>query len=149
MFVHSEVSSKKPEATINSLPLELDFMIVEWLPLKDALNMAKALKLPEQVAVQYFAFDEYDIVNICYDEKIDLHPSSFKFLLKNKGFQIKAYSYQKTWAAVRTLDLDFVRKYLEQVQPDLNEVLVEAAYVDFTDAVKLLVSVSTYSNGLR
>jgi hypothetical protein len=139
MFVHSEVSSKKPEATINSLPLELDFMIVEWLP----------LKLPEQVAVQYFAFDEYDIVNICYDEKIDLHPSSFKFLLKNKGFQIKAYSYQKTWAAVRTLDLDFVRKYLEQVQPDLNEVLVEAAYVGFTDAVKLLLSDSRVVPSVR
>ena len=60
-MVQSEVSS---QATIMSLPLEVDFMIIEWLPLKDALNMAKAVLIPEQVAVQYFAFDEYDTYNL-------------------------------------------------------------------------------------
>ena len=48
MTVHSQ-------ATIMSIPLEVGIMIIEWLPIEDALNMAKALKLPEQVAVQYFA----------------------------------------------------------------------------------------------
>jgi hypothetical protein len=139
MFVHSEVYPEKPKATINSLPLELYFMIIERLRLKDALNMAKALKLPEQVAVQYFAFDRSDIWKIFYLDFYDLQPSSYKFLLKNKRFQIEAYSDEKTWAAVRTLDLDFVKKYLEQVEPDLHEALGEAAIWGFTDAVKLLL----------
>ncbi len=46
----------------------------------------------------------------------------------------------KTTAAVRTKDLDFVKKYLEQVKPDLNDALEEAAFWGFTDAVKLLLS---------
>ncbi len=54
------VKMRKPKATIKSLPLELDIMIIKRLPLKDALNMAKALILPEQVAVQYFAFVSRD-----------------------------------------------------------------------------------------
>ena len=54
------VKMRKPKATINSLPLELFIMIIEWLPLEDALNMANALKLPERVAVQYFAYEEDD-----------------------------------------------------------------------------------------
>jgi len=49
----SQVNMRKPKATINSLALELHFMIIERLRLKDALNMAKALRIPEQVAVQY------------------------------------------------------------------------------------------------
>jgi ankyrin repeat protein len=136
-MVQSEVHS---QATIKSLPLEVDFMIIEWLPLKDALNLAKALKLPEQVAVQYFACDSSDISDICYADFYDLQPSSFKFLLKTKSFQIEATSDQKTWAAIRTLDLDFVKKYIEQVKSDLNEALFAAAYCGFTDAVKLLLS---------
>jgi len=66
--------------------------------------MAKALKLPEQVAVQYFAFDRKDIEDIFYENLYDLQPSSYKFLLKNKRFQIEATSNYKTCAAVRTLD---------------------------------------------
>ena len=57
-MVQSEVHSENPKATIKSLPLELDFMIIEWLTLEDALNMAKALLIPKQVAVQYFAFEK-------------------------------------------------------------------------------------------
>ena len=34
-------------------------------------------------------------------------------------FQIEADSIDKTNAAIRTLDLDFVKKYLDQVKPDL------------------------------
>jgi ankyrin repeat protein len=106
--------------------------------------------------VQYCAFEEDDIKDICYKDfydllpsfskficfyrTIDLQSSSFKFLLKNKRFQVEATSHQKTWAAIRTLDLDFLKKYIEQVQPDLNEVLVAAAWIGFTDAVKLLLS---------
>ena len=150
------VKMRKPKATIMSLPLELFIMIIERLPLKNALNMAKALKLPEQVAVQYCAFEEDDIYYLCYKNfydllpsfskficfyrTIDLQSSSFKFLLKNKSFQVEATSHQKTWADIRTLDLDFLKKYIEQVQPDLNEVLVAAAWIGFTDAVKLLLS---------
>jgi ankyrin repeat protein len=131
---------RKPNATLKSLPSELFIMIIERLPIKDALNMAQALKLPEQVAVQYFAFDRSDLKDILYEDFYDIQPSSFKFLLKNKSFQIEATSEDKTTAAIRTLDLDFVRKYLEQVKPNLNEALVVAAYVGFTDAVKLLLS---------
>ncbi len=91
-MVQSQVCS---QATIMSLPLEVDYMIIKWLPLTDALNMAKALKLPEQVAVQYFAFEEDDIedggFNYCFK---DLQPGSFKFLLKNKSFQFEADSYE-------------------------------------------------------
>jgi hypothetical protein len=130
---------KKPKATIKSLPLELDFMIIEWLPIEDALNLAQALKLPEQVAVQYFSCDGNDIYNID-EEYIELQPSSFKFLLKNKRFQIRAYYHQKTNAAIRTLDLDFLKKYIEQYKPGLDDALFAAAYVGFTDAVKLLLS---------
>jgi ankyrin repeat protein len=46
----------------------------------------------------------------------------------------------KTTAVIRTLDLDFLKKYLEQVKPDLNEALFAAACWGFTDAVKLLLS---------
>jgi ankyrin repeat protein len=130
---------RKPKATIESLPLEVDFMIIERLRLKDALNMAEALKLPEQVAVQYFAFDRKELrIGFYYFFK-DLQPSSFKFLLKNKWFQIRATSYDKTKAAIRTLDVDFLKKYLEQVQPNLNYAFREAASSGFTDAVKLLL----------
>jgi hypothetical protein len=115
-------------------------MIIEWLPLKDALNMAKALKLPEQVAVQYFAFDWNDFEGLNYRVLYDLKPSSFKFLLKNKSFQIRATSEEKTCSAIRTLDLNFLKKYIEQVEPDLNDALLQAAYFGFTDAVKLLLS---------
>ena len=93
---------RKPKATIMSMPLELDFMIIERLPLEDALNLAKALKLPEQVAVQYFACEESDLNDIFYKIPRDIKLSSFKFLLKNKRFQLEATSSEKTWAALRT-----------------------------------------------
>jgi ankyrin repeat protein len=104
--------------------------------------MAKALRIPEQVAVQYFAFVRSDIKDIFYEDKYDLQPRSFKFLLKNTSFQVVAIatSDYKTWAAVRTLDLAFLKKFLVQVQPDLNDALFVAAYIGFNDAVKLLLS---------
>ena len=102
--------------------------------------MVKALRIPEQVAVQYFAFDRKDVWNICYGDFFDLLPSSYKFLLKNKSFQVEAISNAKTCAAIRTLDPDFVKKYLEQVKPKLNDALVVAAIWGFTDAVKILLS---------
>ena len=139
--VSSQVNMKKSKVTIKSIPLEVDFMIVEWLPFKDALNLAKALKHPEKVAVQYFAFVRIrsDLDYLCYED-YDLQQSSFKFLIKNKSFQIRAKSYEKTKAAIRTLDLDFVKKYFEQVKPDLTFALREAAWIGFTDVVKLLLS---------
>jgi hypothetical protein len=76
----SQVNMRQPKATIKSLPLEVDIMIIERLRLNDALNMAKALKLPQQVAVQYFAFDRSDIYDILHKDFYDLQPSSFKFL---------------------------------------------------------------------
>ncbi len=133
--LEGDIEIRKPTATIKSLPLEVDIMIIEWLPLKDALNLAKALKLPQKVAVQYFSYDRSDLLS-----KYDLQPSSLKFLFKNKWFQIEADLYQKTWAAVGTKDLDFVKNYLEQVKPDLDYAFVAAADWGFTDAVKLLLS---------
>ena len=73
--VSSQVNMRKPNANIKSLPLELYFMIIERLRLKDALNFAKALLIPEQVAVQYFAFDRSDIYNIYFKDFYDLQPS--------------------------------------------------------------------------
>jgi hypothetical protein len=140
MFVNLVVSLKKPKATIMSLPLKVDIMITKWLRPKDALNMAKALKLPEQVAVLYFAFDRSDLKDIFLKNFYDLQLSSYKFLLKNKMFQVEATSNAKTWAAVKTKDLDFVKKYLEQVQPDLNFAFFSAIECGFIDAAKLLLS---------
>jgi hypothetical protein len=57
MTVHSQ-------ATIMSIPLEVGIMIIKWLPLEDALNMAKALQFTEQVAVQYFACDGRELEDI-------------------------------------------------------------------------------------
>jgi ankyrin repeat protein len=90
--------------------------------------------------VQYFACDWDVIHDILYKDIYDLQPSSFKFLIKNKFFYIGHGSGYKTWAAIKTLDLDFVKKYIEQVKPDLNDALGGAAYWGFTDAVKLLLS---------
>jgi hypothetical protein len=139
-MVQSEVHSENPKATIKSLPLELDFMIIEWLTLEDALNMAKALLIPEQVAVQYFSFDRCDIEDIYENNFYDIKPSSYKFLLKNTYFQVVATSNYKTWATIRTLDLDFVKKYIEEFKPDLDYALLVAADCGFINAVKLLVS---------
>jgi ankyrin repeat protein len=61
-------------------------------------------------------------------------------LLKNKRFQIKASSDQKTSAALRTFDLEFVKNYLDEFKPDINEALSSAARIGFTDAVKCLLS---------
>ena len=90
--------------------------------------------------MQYFACDWDVIHDILYKDIYDLQPSSFKFLIKNKFFYIGHGSGYKTWAAIKTLDLDFVKKYIEQVKPDLNDALGGAAYWGFTDAVKLLLS---------
>jgi hypothetical protein len=104
----------KSQATIKSLPVELVIMIMERLSVKEALNLGDALQIPEQVAVQYFGYEKYDIWNI----HRGLKPSSFKFLLKNKRFQIRATSKAKTFAAFKTLDLDYAKKYLENILPD-------------------------------
>ena len=85
--------------------------------------------------MQYFSFDSIDMEHIYM-----LKPSSLKFLFKNKRFQVEATSDAKTFAAFRTLDLDFLKKYLEQAKQDLNYALRQAASCGFTDAVKLLVS---------
>ena len=77
------------------LPLEFDLMIIEWPPLEDALKMAKALLIPQQVAVQYFAFEEDYIEEILIEDFYDLQPSSFKFLLKNKRFRWKLLQMQR------------------------------------------------------
>ncbi len=82
----------------------------------------------------------FDIEDILIEDFYDLQPSSFKFLLKNTSFQIVADSDDKIWAAFKTLDLDFLKKYLQKVQPDLYEALGGAACWGFTDAVKLLLS---------
>jgi hypothetical protein len=102
--------------------------------------LAKALLIPEQVAVQYFNCDQYEIEDIIYE--IDLQPSFYKLLLKNKSFQIRlnVSPNLKAFAAVRTLDLDFLIKCLEQ-EPDLKSRAPEAAaFIGFADAFKLLLS---------
>jgi ankyrin repeat protein len=142
MMQSGQLKTDKAITTINSLPLEVDFMIIEWLPMKDALNMAKALKLPERVAVQYFAFDGDDLYEIFIEELYDLQPSSYKFLLKNKRFQIEDDSEFKfkCQAAMRTKDLDFLKIYFEQFKSHINFAFLDAASLGHTDTVKLLLS---------
>jgi hypothetical protein len=128
--------------TIKSLPPEIVIMIIEMLSLEDALALCKTLKLREQVAVQYFYYDKNDI----YFNVLNLKPNNCKFLLKNKRYQMTASSFEKTNAALRTFDLDFVKKYIEEFKPDVNDVLTGAAWIGFTEAVKLLLT--DYSVGL-
>lgn len=130
-------SHGKTKATIMSLPIEVVIMIIAVLCLEDALELCKVLKLQEQVAVQYFLFDRGDVLDIL---DITLKPNSYKFMLKNKGFQIRASSIGKTLAALKTFDLEFVMKSLEEFKPDLNHVLLDAIWIGFTDVAKLLLS---------
>jgi hypothetical protein len=88
--------------------------------------------------VQYCAFDDGDIEEIAYDDDV-LHLNNYKFMFKNKCFQINADLNDKTRVALRTFDLDFVKKYIEEFKPDVNDVLTEAAYIGFNDAVKLFM----------
>jgi ankyrin repeat protein len=128
------------KATIKSLPIDVVIMIIEILRLKDAVELCHALQLPEHVAVQYCYIYENDIAAFLYLDDFKLKPKAYKFMLKNKRFQILADSYSKTRVAVSTLDLEFVKNYIEEVEPDLNEALSIAAEMGFIDAVKLLLS---------
>ena len=104
----------KTKASIKSVPTEIVIMIIENVKFKDALKLCKALLIPEQVAVQYCAFEE----NIIYiAEYYFLEPISYKVLLKNKTLQIKADLYYKTRVALKTYDLDFL-KNLKQIIAD-------------------------------
>jgi ankyrin repeat protein len=141
----SATTLRNSEATIKSLPIDLLIMIIELLKIKDALNLCDALHVPEQVAVQYCYFEQYDI----YLNYMDLKPNSCKFLLKNKRFKILARSNEKTEAALRTLDLEFVKNFIEEVKPDLNVALSSAAWIGFTDAVKCLLSDSRVDPSAR
>ena len=120
--------------TIKSLPTEIVIMIIKILTLRDALKFCNALHVPEQIAMQYSDYDEIDFYVLLSQR------NSYKFLLKNKGFQIKASSGQKIQVALRTYDLDFVKKYIQEFKPDLHKVLLRAAWIGFTDAVKFLMS---------
>jgi ankyrin repeat protein len=126
------------KATIKSLPIDVLIMIIEMLWLKEALRLCHALQVPEQVAVQYFYYEWNDFYKILH--YMDLKPNSFKFLFKNKRFQTEANSDQKTSAALRTFDLEFVKNYLDEFKPDINEALSSAAWIGFTDAVKCLLA---------
>jgi ankyrin repeat protein len=128
----------KPKASIKSLPLEVDIMIIEILRLDDALNLCDALHVPKQVAVQYCYIDKNDIYRTIHE--VGSNPNSNKYLLKNKIFQIEADSDDKTWIALRTFDLELLKNYFEEVKPDLSEALSIAAEMGFNDAVKLLLS---------
>jgi hypothetical protein len=57
----SEVSPLKPKATIKSLAKEVDLMIMEWLSPKDALNVAKALKLAVKVSDHMNSTKQYQL----------------------------------------------------------------------------------------
>jgi ankyrin repeat protein len=113
-------------------------MILEILRLKDALELCDALHVPQQVALQYCDYHKTDIYHVLYH--INLKPDSFKFLPKNKRFQIEANSDEKTRVALLTFDLEFVKNYIEEVKLDVNCALSRAAWIGFTDAVKLLLS---------
>jgi hypothetical protein len=136
----------KTKASIKSLPIDVLIMVIEILKIKDALRLCHALHVSEQVAAQYCYYEEDDILDIL---DIKLKPNSYKFLFKNKRFQIEAGSLDKTWIALRTFDLDFLKKCIEEFKLDLNEALFEAAEIGFTDAVKLLLSDSRVDPSVR
>jgi ankyrin repeat protein len=107
------------------------------------------LNLPEQVAAQYCSIDENEInatLYVLYNFK--LKPNSFKYLLKNKGFQTGSTDL-KTLAALKTFDLDFVRRYIEEVKPDLQRALLDAVQIGFSDGVKLFLSDPRVDPGAR
>jgi len=137
----SKATVRPDKAPIKSLPIEVLIMILEILKLDDALNLCHALHVPEQVAVQYcdIDVDGQDYIYQTFFES-DLKPNSYKFLLKNKRFQTEASSDDKTEAALRTFDLEFVKNYIEEFKPDLNVALSVAADIGFPDAVKFLLS---------
>jgi hypothetical protein len=139
-MTHSKATVRPDKATIKSLPSEIFIMILEILRLKEALRLCHALHVPEQVAVQYCDIDNnwYDIYQTFH--KCDVKPNSYKFLLKNKRFQTEADSNEKTEAALRTFDLEFLKNYIEEFKLNLNQVLSVAAGIGYTDAVKLLLS---------
>jgi ankyrin repeat protein len=132
------VARQKTKAPIQGLPIDVVIMIVEILEIKDALELCDALQLPEHVAVQYGDYIWKDFDKILDDFK--LKPNSYKFVLKNKRFQIEAHSEVKTEFACKTFDLEFVKNYIEEVKLDLNEALLGAASAGFTDAVTWLLS---------
>jgi hypothetical protein len=124
------------KATIKSLPIDLVIMIVELLGYKDALHFCKTLKIHYKVVMQYFDVDQDDIAHIL--NTTNFKPKAIKFLLKNKGFQVPIY--YKTCLALETFDLEFIKRYIEELKVDLNEALLLAAWGGFTDAVKFLMS---------
>jgi ankyrin repeat protein len=100
--------------------------------------LCKALKLPERIALQYCHIHRNDIDFIYIDTQFK--PNSFKFILKNKIFQIKADSYDKTCVALKTFDLDFAKTYIEEFESDLNDAFYQSVRIGFTDAVTFLLS---------
>ena len=137
-MTHSKATVRPDKATIKSLPSEIFIMIIEMLWFEDALELCHALHVPEQVAAQYCYYEEENIPEFLDDS--DLKPNSYKFLFKNKRFQIIAESYGKTLVALRTLDLEFLKNFIEEFKPNLNVALSRAAGIGFTEAVKLLLS---------
>jgi hypothetical protein len=123
-----------------SLPIDVLIMIIEILRLEDAVELCHALHIPEQVAVQYCDIDNNwdDLYHIIHD--IGLKPNFYKFLLKNKRFQIIAGSYYKKLVAFKTFDLEFIENCIEEFKLDLNEALSLAAWIGFTDVVKCLLA---------
>jgi hypothetical protein len=109
-------------------------MIISFLTLKDALNLCHVLHVPEQVAAQYC-----DYKRESYSTCFDLKENSYKFLLKNKRFQIKADSYEKTWFAFHTFDLELIKNFIEEVKPVLSDALSTAALIGFAGTVELLL----------
>jgi ankyrin repeat protein len=139
-MTHSKATTRPSTAPIKSLPIDVLILIIEILRLKDARKLCDALRVPEQVAVQYCYIEKNDIHNTI--NEIGLKHSCFKFLLKNKRFQIKASSNVKTLVALFSLDLEFSKNCIEEFKPDLNYALLNAVQIGFTDAVKLLLSYS-------
>jgi hypothetical protein len=147
MTVTTRSKAHKSTAPIKRLPIDIIIMIIEKLRWNDALNLCDALPVPEQVGWQYFDYEQHDIGFVIFN--IQVCPNPYKFLSKNKSFQIKASSSEKTMATLRTKDLEFVKKYIEEAKPNLNRALSYAANIGYTNAVKLLLSDSRVDSSAK
>lgn len=119
----------KTETSITDFSLELIIEIMEWIPLTEALNLCKVLKLPIELAYQYHKLSvkvHKDFWNVCHQLRNTLNRTYFSSLLKNAGF-LNIFS--------------------------LNHQLIIASYIGSKDHVKTLLGIVDpsydHNNALR
>jgi len=63
------LNNTHPKTDITNLPIEIHIEIIELLNLKHAINYCNAVKIPQELACQYFNFDNYQYYGVGDDEE--------------------------------------------------------------------------------